>query len=53
MSDVDGQCGAVVGAFRSLMNSLTLESESLAAVDRLQSEIENPGPFRDDSKIPE
>lgn len=53
ISDVDGQCGATVGALRSSINSLTLESDSLAAVDRLQSEIENPGPLRDDSKIPE
>lgn len=48
-----GHAIADVGALSKSMNSNVVEPHSLAAIVRLQSEIEKPGPFNDDSKTPE
>jgi hypothetical protein len=53
VEEVFGHASADVASLRSSMNSDTVDSLFLAAVVRLQRDIENPGPFNDDSKAPE
>lgn len=48
-----GHDGALVSAPRRSISSETDELQATAAVERLQSVIENPGPFSDVSKCPE
>jgi len=50
---VFGHAIAVVGALRRSKNSSGVELHSPAATVRLQSDIEKPGPFSDDSNTPE
>jgi len=50
---VFGHAIAEVGALSKSMNSNGVDLHSSAAIVRLQSDIEKPGPFNDDSKTPE
>jgi len=50
---VFGHAIADVGALRNSKNSDGVELLSSAAIVRLHSDIEKPGPFKDDSKTPE
>ena len=48
-----GQDTAVVCESRSSRSSSAFEDDSLAALDTLHNDIENPGAFSDVSKVPE